>query len=66
MGKNKYTEKEALDSLLRNPGIFLRGRTLMVARNSVGNGSLGRIDFLVHKHGYSMQWTKERKAKEES
>lgn len=53
---NKHTETSALNSLLKKGAQIKIGRILEVKRNSLGNGSLGRLSYLVNYCGWNYRW----------
>jgi len=62
MARKQYNEDEVLYSLrnkkdlkiTRDKEIFLLGGNSKIANHDVGNGSLGKIDYLTKKCGYRL------------
>jgi len=52
-----YDEKEVLNSLMRK-GVVVKNKILEAKRNSLGNKSLGRVDFLKNYKGYLFKWSR--------
>lgn len=53
---SKHSEKSALKSLAQKE-VVQNGKILTIKRNSLGNGSLGKLSFLRKKCGYIINWT---------
>jgi hypothetical protein len=53
---NKHTEQTALNSLFRKGAQIELGKILKVKRNSLGNGSLGKLSFLKNYCGWHYMW----------
>lgn len=51
-----YNEQQVVTQLMRKADILIKGRQILELRNGkgdVGNGSRGKIDFLVRYRGYT-------------
>ncbi len=56
-----YTEEEVIRALNRKNDVRVDGKKVMVmtgsaAKNDIGNGSKGKIDFLCRHKGYHIVW----------
>lgn len=59
-----YTEEEVFKSLQKKSDVRIQGKLVLVmrgsaAKNDIGNGSKGKIDFLCRHRGYQMRWVTE-------
>jgi len=59
-----YTEEEVFKSLQKKSDVRIQGKLVLVmrgsaAKNDIGNGSKGKIDFLCKHRGYQMRWVTE-------
>jgi len=55
MAKKPYDEVSVVRILSKNNGCNINGKTITVddTRNTVGNGTWGKIDYLCKEHGYN-------------
>jgi len=57
-----YTEEDVIWTLSRKSDVRIQGKQVLVmkgsaAKNDIGNGSKGKIDFLCRHKGYTLVFT---------
>jgi len=59
---SKYNEFDVCNTLQKKHDVRIHGKTISIlrgsaAKNDLGNGSKGKVDFLARHCGYQVQWT---------